>query len=65
MFKYKITCQSPSGRRVVPCGQTDGHADMTKLLVAYRNFSDALKFIRNTILPTVSRKNLTTDKSAE
>jgi hypothetical protein len=45
--------------------QTDGHADMTKVLVAFRNFPKALKMIRNNILPTVSRKNLATAKIAE
>jgi len=29
------------GARVVPCGQTDGQTDMTKLIVAFRNFTDA------------------------
>jgi hypothetical protein len=33
--------------RVVPCGQTDGRAvgrtDMTKPIVAFRNFANALK----------------------
>ena len=32
-----------NGRRLFPCvkteGQTDGHTDMTKLIVAFRNFS--------------------------
>jgi len=40
-----------SGSRVVPCGrtsrqtdrQTDKHADMTKLIVAFRYFGNALK----------------------
>jgi hypothetical protein len=31
----------PSGSRVVPCGQTDGWTDMTKLIVAFRNFENA------------------------
>jgi len=29
--------------RVVPCGQTDGRKDMTKLIVAFRNFVNAPK----------------------
>jgi hypothetical protein len=34
--------QNPSnGSRVVPCGQTDGVTDMTKLIVAVRNFANA------------------------
>jgi len=32
-----------SGSRVVPCGGTDGRTDMTKLLVDFRNFANALK----------------------
>jgi len=33
----------PSGRRVVPCGRTDRQADMTKVLVAFRDFANAPK----------------------
>jgi hypothetical protein len=32
-----------SGSRIVPCGGTDGRADMTKLIVAFRNFANAPK----------------------
>ena len=32
-----------SGIRVVPCGQTDGRTEMTKLIVAFRNFAKAPK----------------------
>ena len=32
-----------SGSRVVPCGQTDGQTDMTKLIVAFRNYTKAPK----------------------
>jgi hypothetical protein len=35
-----------SGSRVLTCGQTDGQTDITKLIVAFRNFSNAPK-IRN------------------
>jgi hypothetical protein len=36
--------QSPSSwSRVVPCGRTDGHTDMTKLTIAFRNFANAPK----------------------
>jgi hypothetical protein len=44
--------QNPfSGIRVVPCGQTDGRTDMTKLIVTFRNFLNAPQ---NTLLPTVT-----------
>jgi hypothetical protein len=32
-----------SGSRVVPCGQTDGQADTTELIVDFRNFAEAPK----------------------
>jgi len=32
-----------SGSRVVPCGQTAIRTDMTKLIVAFHNFANALK----------------------
>jgi hypothetical protein len=31
------------GNRIVPCGRTDGWTDMTKLIVAFRNFANAPK----------------------
>ena len=33
----------PNERRIVPCGQTDGGTDMTKLMVAFRSFANASK----------------------
>jgi len=33
----------PIGSRVVPCGRTERQTDMTKLIVAYRNFADCPK----------------------
>jgi len=32
-----------SGSRVVPCGRTDIRTDLTKLIVAFRNFANAPK----------------------
>jgi hypothetical protein len=34
-----------SGSRVVPCGRTDGQSDMTKLIFAFRDFSNTPKNI--------------------
>ena len=34
--------QNPSnGSQVVPCGRSDGQADVTKLTIAFRNFANA------------------------
>ena len=33
----------PSGSRVVPCGRTDRQTDMTKLIVTFRNYTNAPK----------------------
>jgi len=39
-------CENPSSRsRVVPCGHTDGRTDLTKLIIAFRNFTKAPKII--------------------
>ena len=32
-----------SGSRVVPCGQTDGRTDMTKIIIAFHNFASTPK----------------------
>ena len=36
----------------VPCGQTDGQANMTKLIVAFSNFADATKKLKEKELGT-------------
>jgi hypothetical protein len=45
IFRKIITNQislNPSdGSRVIPCGRTDDQTDMTKLIVAFRNFTNA------------------------
>jgi len=46
MKKYiniKFLENPPSGKRVVPHGQTDRRTDMTKLIVDLRNFANAPK----------------------
>ena len=43
-YSYIKCNENPCGEsRVVPCGQTDGQADMTKMIVAFRNFANAPK----------------------
>jgi hypothetical protein len=42
-----------SGSRVVPCGKTYGRTDMTKLIVAFRNFANAPKNSCLVICPCV------------
>jgi hypothetical protein len=41
----------PSGGRVVPCGRTDKRADMTKLIVAFRNFANSPKSVLTIATP--------------
>ena len=43
----KFHDNSYSGSRVVSCGQTDGPTDMTKVIVAFRNFANTPKMIYN------------------
>jgi len=46
-----------SGSRVVPCGLTDGRADMTALIVAAHSFAKARKKISSSVsVCTVRRK---------
>jgi len=35
--------ENVSGNRVIPCGHTDRRTDMTKQIVAFRNFENAPK----------------------
>ena len=41
ILQYKTSLKSVHGSRVVPCGWTDGQTDMTKLIVAFRNYVSA------------------------
>jgi len=38
----KFNENSSNGSRIVPCGRTDRRTDMTKLIVAFRNFANAI-----------------------
>jgi len=40
---FKFHENPSSGSWVVPCGRTDRRTDMTKLIVAFRNFAKAPK----------------------
>ena len=41
-YSYITFHENPSnGSWVVPCGRTDGRTDVTKLIVAFRNFAEA------------------------
>ena len=42
-FSNKTFDHSSSGIRVLPCTRTGGRTDMTKLIVAFRNFTNAPK----------------------
>jgi len=43
MLNIKFHENPSSGSRVVSCVRTDGRSDMTKLIVAFRNFANAPK----------------------
>jgi len=43
VHSYELNENPFSESRVGPCGRTDGQADMTKLIVAFRNFANAPK----------------------
>jgi hypothetical protein len=43
--RFSRQTQTSSGIRVVPCGQTDGKIDRTKLIVGFCNFEKAPKKI--------------------
>jgi len=40
ILKYQLL----SGSRIVPCGQTEGQTDITKLIVAFQNFANEPKY---------------------
>jgi hypothetical protein len=49
--KVKINHNPSSGGGVVPCLQTDGRTDITKLKVAFRSFTNAPKNRRAESVP--------------
>ena len=61
-LNIKFNQNSSSGSRVVPCGQTKRRTDMTKLILAFRNFANAPKKWQNiwalrTSLYLINRKH--------
>ena len=42
-LEYQISSNPSGGSRIVLCGRTDGRTDITKLIVAFRNFVNAPK----------------------
>jgi len=46
MLKYQISWKLIQCEPVVECRQTDGHTDMTKLIVALHNFANVPKICR-------------------
>jgi hypothetical protein len=59
--------ENPSSEsRVVPCGQTDGRKDMTKLIVAFRNIAThAEKWKRNIVKAVVDQFRVLAGKIEE
>jgi hypothetical protein len=46
----KLNENPSSGSRVVTCGRTDRQTDVTKLIVAFRNFANASRLANNTAI---------------
>jgi hypothetical protein len=49
VLKYQISCNPSIGSRVVPYGRTD----MTKLIIAVRNFSNASKIFQTKVVEKI------------
>jgi hypothetical protein len=62
ILKYQMLRKSSSGNRVVPCEKTDRWTDMTKLIVAVRNFSHTPKNGRNCFVMCSTRGTAKQDK---
>ena len=64
---YQILSKSVTGGRVVPCGGTDRRTDVTKLIVAFRNFANAPRntYICKSLLRSVQDTLTVTLKTAE
>jgi hypothetical protein len=45
--QYQVHENPSSGSRGFPCGQTDRKTDVTKIIVAFHNFSKAPKTLRS------------------
>jgi len=45
-----------SGSGVIPCGLSDGRTDMTKQIVFFRNFANALKNLNRIVINYISQQ---------
>ena len=54
-----------SGSRVVPCGKKDRRTNMTKLIVAFRNFANAPQTVHSLCVQTAGNMLLVHDISPE
>ena len=61
----KLHGNTSSGSRVVPCRRADRRTDITKLIVAFRNFANALKNVYLHCIKDVYEKNCIVGNSAQ
>jgi len=65
-FSHNLFYENPSsGTRVVPCGQTDRQTDMTKLKIAFRNFSKGAKILDHPSKYCILSFDITTDTAVQ
>jgi hypothetical protein len=61
----KLHGNTSSGSRVVACGRADRRTDITKLIIAFRNFANALKNVYLHCIKDVYEKNCVIGNSAK
>ena len=49
MLSIKFHATPSSGSRLLSCGRTDGRMNMSKLIVAFRNFASTPKNVTNSV----------------